>query len=234
MTRKVLAGPCRWSNVAAVNAYLIAVSATDKWTIATAMVALSVSVWAAMVTQWQLRISRNTSGGRGVLFSVKRRRRFTDNDGVITNTFRVEVELVGPGVRHQVAVLLERDGRPLDRFGDPWVETEDARKSMSCNDKPIEFEFDVTAQAAEGVWCLLTWVDPRGEEIWTGAYARPLASPDELYEWHWYRSKRFRRWFQHRVRRGQVRPLGKWHPYKGLDIEDGQGPISLWRPPASF
>lgn len=80
---------------------------------------------------------------------------------------------------------MERDGRPLDRFNDEaWTETPDTRKSMSCNDDPIDVEFEVTAQAAENVWCLLTWVDPHGTEIWTGAYVRPLTSPDELYEWH--------------------------------------------------
>jgi hypothetical protein len=197
------------------------------------MTALIVSVWAAIVTHWQLRISRNTSGGRGVMFGVNRRSQFRGNDGTTTNTYRVWVELVGPGVRHQVAVVLQRDGRLLERFeDDAWTETPDTRKSMSCDDDPIDFEFQVDAQAADGVWCLLTWVDPRGSEIWTGAYARQLTSPDKIYEWHWYRSKRFRRWFQHRIRRGQTRTLGVWRIHKGLGIEDGQAPINLGRPPA--
>jgi hypothetical protein len=137
-------------------------------------------------------------------------------------------------VRHQVVVLLERDGRHLEQFEDPaWAKMPDTRKSMSCNDDPIDWKYEVTAQAAEGVWCLLTWVDPRGAAIWTGGYARPLTSPDELYEWHWYRSRRFRRLFQHHFLRGRVRPLGEWRIHKGLGIEDGQGPIKLGRSPAS-
>jgi hypothetical protein len=46
------------------------------------------------------------------------------------------------------------------------------------------------------MWCILSWVDPRGQAIWTGAYARKLTEPNRLYEWRWYRTRQLRRWMQ--------------------------------------
>ena len=216
------------------------VTAGDKWTLVIASVALIVSVWAAIVTQSQLRLDRNAAGGRGILFWLRRRSRFTPNDGGPTmDTYRVTVELFGPGVRHGVALILERDGIPVDRFDEAWADSPDTRKSMSCDDERIEWDIEIPASAIDDLWCVLTWTDPDGEALWSGAYAIPLTNPSEMYLWRWHRSRRTRRAFQHwgRGSKGpdgfrylyaaKVRSLGRWNRVEELGIADGQGPIKL-------
>jgi hypothetical protein len=109
---------------------------------------------------------------------------------------------------------------------------------MGCTDEPIQWDFSVIpAQAVtDDVWCMLTWLDPRGQALWTGAYARRLNEPAELYEWRWHQTRELRRWLQtwgagslgpdgfRYLVAAKERPLGKWrqHPQRG--ILERQGP----------
>ena len=97
-------------------------------------------------------------------------------NGEIYDDYVVDVELVGPGIRHQMAVHLERDGHALVRGDDGYVEPPATRKAVSCDDPPIEWEFTLKREVAKDVWCVISWVDPPGDEVWTNAYAKPLGA----------------------------------------------------------
>ena len=203
-------------------------SAADKWTLTIAVLALAVSVLAAVVARSQYQLERNAAGGRGISF-VLRRPWHIVNNGVHSTKFAINVELFGPGVRHEVALHLERDGRQLDGLEGGYVKPLETRKSMSCDSPEIEWEFELRDDDSRGLWCVLSWVEPDGDALWTHAYARSLQNPDELYEWRYHRTRRCRVRLQEMHLR--ARPIGQWQPANTRTIHDGQGPIDLGKPP---
>ena len=46
-----------------------------------------------------------------------------------------------------------------------YVKLLEPRKSMGCNDKPIEWNFEHRANDAEDLWCILSWIEPYGTGV---------------------------------------------------------------------
>jgi hypothetical protein len=178
----------------------------------------------AASSSWsQYTLERNAAGGRGVMFALRRATWKTVYNGVDVEDFKVKVELFGPGIRHQVALHLERNGRQLESDEIGYVEPLKSLKSMSCDTPPILWDFKIPADAARGLWCILSWVEPSGDALWTYSYARKLMREDDLFEWRWYRTRRIRRWLQ--ALNLRVRPLGRWRRVKVRGVHQGQGSI---------
>ena len=115
--------------------------------LAISVLALAVAAWAAVTARSQLRIQEDAAGGRGVLFLVRSPGKTFRND-VETDTYRVTVEVVGPGKLYQVGLHLERDGHQLDE-ADPAFVRPVTRKSLDCNDEPIEWDFELFMKNAD-------------------------------------------------------------------------------------
>ncbi len=94
-----------------------------------------------------------------------------------TKNYQVTVEVVGPGRLYEVGVHLERQGHQLDE-ADPGFVQPLKRKSLGCNDEAIDWRFELSLNGAADLWCILSWVDPFGQAVWTGAYARKLDDPN--------------------------------------------------------
>lgn len=217
----------------------------DGATLLVALVALAVSMWAAIIAYQQLRAGKDAAGGRGIAFDVAKVTQFVINNQTRAN-YRAYVELFGPGSRYQAELCLVRGGQYLLRSEVEWdegFEPDDDRKAittrkvLSCMDEPLRWDFSVLpADRASDMWCMFTWVDPRADELWTGAYARRLSSPGVLYEWHWYVTRRIRKWLyywgiaerkrQWRWHRAaaQKRPLGAWREHHPRHLVDRHGP----------
>ncbi len=200
--------------------------------LAVSVLAFAVAVWAAITARSQLRLQQDTAGGSGILFAVQRVPWAIFHNDVEHMKFNVIVELFGPAVRYQVALHLERDGRQLEADDPCFRELLSSRKTMSCTDQAIEWEFEQPASAIADLWCICSWVEPREQTIWTRAYAINLAQRDDIYEWRWYRMRELRRRLQERKRR--YRPLGKWRLHTDLTPQVGNGPFDLGTPPAEF
>lgn len=216
--------------------------------IALAAIAAVFSAWAAWSAQRQLRYDQDAAGGRAIAFDVAVAEQGAF-EGKRRANYTVRLELFGPGKRYEAELCLcrrggyyvtnlgqefERDGNtPQDgRLKQTW-------KAMASTDDPVQWDFSVTPASAvtDDIWCLFTWIDPRGEAVWTGAYARRLTNPSVLYEWRWYKTRairkriqrwgaadRHKQWPWHRFA-GKPRPLGRWR----TDPNDGgligiQGP----------
>jgi len=217
----------------------VATGRLDQVMFVLTLLALVVAALSLSVTWWQLRLQRNVAGGRGIipgLFSYQ-----TSVNGETHIDFEVYIELVGPGIRHEMQVHLERDGQALSSGDDGYVKSPPVRKSMSCDSDPIKWKFTLTSEDAEDVWCIISWVEPRGDEVWTNAYARALTGEDQLWEWRWKRFRKARqrkqdwssehgpKWFRRRL--GGVKPLGRWRPHVNRSIQPGHGPINNGRAP---
>lgn len=186
----------------------------------------------------QFLLQRTTAGGRGLLLSKGRLGIQTvhENTGKKTHAYRVEVNVAGPGVWHEVVVHLESDGYEFDTGGD----RPEARRSMDCESEPIIWNLDLTQQVADELWCVVTWAAPRGPALRTEAIASPLGG-GPTYRWRWVVGYRHRgllsqfasrhgpAWFRDRFRR--ARPLGRWKRYPPEPLREGTGPLDLGRPP---
>lgn len=198
-----------------------------------AVLALVVAGWAAVVARSQLRLQEDASGGRGLSFIVSRLMHSEDRrHGVLTTTdsYRVVVELHGPGVMHELALHLERNGRQLDPWEPGFAKHPPIVKRMTSSDERIVWEFDISpAAASSDLWCVLSWVDPRGEHLWSQAYAVQLTEPDELYEWRYYRTRLLRKHLQRLNAR--TKPLGRWRAHVNAGVDVGNGPFDLGHAP---
>jgi hypothetical protein len=190
-----------------------------------------VALAALVVAARQLRLQRTTAGGRGLLVSAVRFGR--------TDTYGVEVHIVGPKVWHDLAVHLEKDGREF--YPQPEMPDRPAtRKTMTCESEWIRWDFDLTPEVGEKAWCLVTWVEPYGPNLRTEALAAPLRG-GPLYEWRWrwghlyigqmhlWASQHGPAWFRERF--GRPRPQGRWRKYRFADGRLGTGPSDLGHAP---
>jgi hypothetical protein len=203
-----------------------------------AALALVVSGAALVIAWWQLVLQRDAAGGRGIVFEVHRphhKEARIAGELFVTDEYYVLVKLVGNDL-HEVAVHLERDGRPL-QFGDPGYVDEAAEKRhrMTCEQDPIIWEFELSPDDVRDLFCVLSWVAPYGPGVRTNAFRRPLSPPYELEEWHWFRSFRVRtriqgwgsrrRWRLARRMLGRPHRVAKWRPVRGRDLLPGQSPM---------
>lgn len=198
-------------------------AAADKVSIALSSLAVVVAIWAAIVARSQLRLSRDTAGGRAISFALDSATQLVTDGERMTN-FTVRVELYGPGIRHHVELSVLQNGYELRRIGDEPLEAQPIRDVMDCEDGEWRWDFSARPSSAltDDMWCVLTWIDPRGEAVWTGAFARRLTEPEVLYEWHWHRARELRRRFQHWAH--IQRPLGAWRVNPEIGVEPSQGP----------
>jgi hypothetical protein len=107
---------------------------------------------------------------------------------------------------------------------------------MSCDSESIDWRFDLEPADAEKVWCVVTWVDPRGPALRTGAYCVRLQGKD-YYQWRWFPGNSYIRWLSEiasshgpdwfRRRVGRPRPLGRWRKVLDAPFRDGNGPLGL-------
>jgi hypothetical protein len=209
-----------------------------------AAIAALFSAWAAVTARRQLRHDQDTAGGRGIAFDVATASQALRNGKAQAN-FTVRLELYGPGARYQAELCLVRKGGfYVDSLGD-HLSRDDAPegimkqgwKVLRCTDDPVRWDFSVVPASAvtDEIWCMFSWIDPRGESLWTGAFARRLNDPGVLYEWRWYRTRRLRKWLRrwgatrpkqrpwHRWA-GKVKPLGRWQVHPGGELIGKQGP----------
>ncbi|WP_133177020.1 hypothetical protein [Mycobacteroides abscessus] len=219
-------------------------------TVALAAIAAVFSAWAAFSAHRQVRHDQDAAGGRAISFDVAVAEQ-TVLEGKRMANYTVRLELFGPGKRYEAELALCRRGgyyvtnlgETFDRHGDtpPAGRLKQAWKVLTSTDDPVQWDFSVTPASAvtDDIWCMFTWIDPRGEAVWTGAYARRLTNPTVLYEWRWYRTrtvrKRIQRWGAAKRRKqwpwhryaGKPRPLGKWRtdPNDG-GLIDKQGPAA--------
>lgn len=215
-------------------------------TIGLAAIAAVASAWAAVSSHRQVRFDQDAAGGRGILFDVKK-----DTQAIVGGerqaNYTVRLELFGPGARYQAELCLLRAGayyvtqlgkNLIREEGTPAGPMKQTWKVMRCDDEPVRWDFSVVPANAvsEDIWCMFTWTDPRGEALWTGAYARRLTQPDVLYEWHPYKTrnvrKRIQRWGAAERKKQRVwhryaaepRPLGRWRVHRDVGLLDRQGP----------
>ena len=195
-----------------------------------------IAVLALGVAWNQLRLQRNAQGGKGVLVENRAHR------GVDGRYFQfdVKVHMVGPAVRHQVGLDLEKGGRAF-KVG---TEKPAVRTSMGCNDDPIVWTFHVPEHEMSEVWLIVTWVEARADNLRSEAGAWRLGPPPDIYLWKWYPGWKVAVWVQMwaaehgpkklRAIAGRPRATGWWHnegsasPAGALP---GQGPLELGRPP---
>ncbi len=198
-----------------------------------------VALTALVVAAGQLRLQRTTAGGRGILLGADRTGHRTvtrtETGEIVTDSYRVEVRLAGPKVWHELAVNLEQDGREFDVPARPVT-----RKTMTCDSEPVIWDFNLSPQDGEKVWCVISWAVPRGPVLRTDALAIALRG-GHVYQWRWRRGHLYIGWLsadvsQHgpvwfRERFGRPRPLGRWRKYRDAPMRDGNGPLDLGRAP---
>ncbi|OBC10875.1 hypothetical protein A5784_35785 [Mycobacterium sp. 852013-50091_SCH5140682] len=96
------------------------------------------------------------------------------------DVYCVRFEVGGPGVFHNVTMHLfgtaDTDAQP----GRPAV-----RHTMAAGDDPIEWTFQLPAEAATRAWVMVTWVRPYLQGVESEALAQWLHT-GRLYEWRWY------------------------------------------------
>jgi hypothetical protein len=195
-------------------------------------ICLAVITLTALGVAWfQYRLQRDTAGGRGIVLAAGPTGARTVIAGKTTDSHTVSVRLVGPGIRHEVALDLERDGRKFEVDDRPAP-----RRSVTYESQPIDWRFKLSPEDADRVWCVVTWVDPRGPNLRTGAYSMRVRGQD-YYQWRWFPGSRYigllseiasrhgPYWFRKRV--GRARPLGRWRKRRDPAFREGNGPLGL-------
>jgi hypothetical protein len=143
-------------------------------TIATFTVLLAVRRFVMFVSE--LVFSRYVAVGGLVAFSLD----VDDSaDGQGSRNYTMRFEVGGPAVFHNVAVQLfgVLDGAD--------IEPPASRHTMAAGDRPVEWRFALSGDAAARGWVMVTWVRPYLQSVESEALARPLQT-DLLYEWRWY------------------------------------------------
>ncbi|OJZ75701.1 hypothetical protein BRW65_03970 [Mycobacterium paraffinicum] len=211
----------------------------DGWALLVSVLAFVVSGTAMVIAWWQLVLQRDAAGGRGIIFEVHRPIHREDRirgELVVSDDYFVLVNLAGNDL-YEVAIHLERDGQQLE-FGDAGYldETPETLRRLTCEDEPLTWEFNLRADDAKDLWCVLSWAAPYGPGLRTDAVRRPLAPPHELERWRWFRSFRLIQWVEEWgarrrwrwARRVLSRPhrVGEWRRVPGRDLKPGQSPIN--------
>jgi hypothetical protein len=161
----------------------------------------------------QLRTRPDRPGSKGVVMAVERlapRRR---------NLARLQVNLrmVGPAVRYEVALDLEADGNQLE------VSTPKPapRPSMGCDDEEMSWGFEVPEDELDRVWIVASWIEAKRANLRIGAMARHLGT-SEIYEWKWATDWR-------------LSGAGHWSKRRSATTPSravaGMGPLELGRAP---
>jgi hypothetical protein len=102
-------------------------------------IGITIGVLGVAVAYRQWLLQRNQAGSRGILFRAQKIGWQVVVDGEPPrDKCRVSVELVGAGVRSQVAVHIEIDGETADETTLGGSEAPQTRKLMSSADDPIE------------------------------------------------------------------------------------------------
>lgn len=194
-----------------------------------------VALAALVVAAGQLRLQRTTAGGRGLLLGAGPTGTQIVHNGKVTQSYRVEVGVAGPKVWHEVAVCFEKDGREFEAPNRP-----DIRKSMSCDSERIIWDFHLSPEDGEKVWCVVSWAEPRGDALRTNALAIAVRG-GPVYKWRWFPGHLYIGWLSEdasrhgpawfRERFGRARPLGRWRKYRDAAFRDGNGPFDLGRAP---
>ncbi len=123
--------------------------------------------------------SRYVAVGGLVAFSTDRGASTDDHGGGLHH---VRFEVGGPGVFHNVTVQLF--GVPESGEG-AALERPALRHTMAAGDRPIEWTFRLSDDAAERAWVMVTWVRPYLQGVESEALAQWLLT-GRLYEWRWY------------------------------------------------
>lgn len=161
----------------------------------------------------QLRTRPDRPGSKGVVVAVERlapRRR---------NLARIQVNLrmVGPAVRYEVALDLEVDGSQFE------VSTPKpaARPSMGCDDEEVSWGFEIPEEELDRVWVVASWIEAKRADLKIAALARQL-STSETYEWKWATDWR-------------ISGAGHWSKRRSATTPSravaGMGPLELGRAP---
>lgn len=163
----------------------------------------------------QLRAQPNRAGSKGVVVQVDRlapRRR---------NIARLQVNLrmVGPAVRYEVALDLEVDGNRFE-VSTPKPAT---RPSMSCDDEEMSWGFEIPYNDLDEVWVIASWIEAKRGYLRMAALARHLSTSD-TYEWKWAADWR-------------LSAAGHWRKRRAATMPPravaGMGPLELGRAPGS-
>jgi hypothetical protein len=161
----------------------------------------------------QLRTRPDKPGSTGVYIAVDRlapRRR---------NLARLQVNLrmVGPAVRYEVALDLEADGKQFE-VSTPKPAT---RPSMGCDDEEMSWGFEIPEDELDRVWVIASWIEAKRADLRIAAKARHL-STSETYEWKWSADWR-------------LSGAGHWRKRRTATMPSravaGMGPLELGRAP---
>jgi hypothetical protein len=161
----------------------------------------------------QLRTRPDRPGSKGVVVEVDRlapRRR---------NLARLQVNLrmVGPVVRFEVALDLEADGNQFE-VSTPKPAT---RPSMGCDDEEMSWVFEIPEDELDRVWVIASWIEAKRAHLKIAAMARHLGT-SETYEWKWAADWRISGAGHWRKRRAAATPAR---------AVAGMGPLELGRAP---
>ena len=163
----------------------------------------------------QLRTRPDRPGSKGVVMEVDRlapRRR---------NLARLQVNLrmVGPAVRYEVALDLEADGDQFE-VSAPKPAT---RPSMGCDDEEMSWGFEIPEDELDRVWVIASWIEAKRADLKIAALARQL-STSETYEWKWAADWR-------------ISGAGHWRKRRTATMPSravaGMGPLELGRAPGT-
>lgn len=193
---------------------------TWNWGVFFSVVAAVASVWGLTIMQGQLRVARNASGGRGVEVEARPESMPIISEGqTLPRDFLLTVKLIGPGVRHNMAVRLETFGKQRFRT--------DPIPVMTCATKKLEYRYNLSEAAALGSWWTVSWLDPFGDGVRSGYFRTPVMG-GHLELWKLYRTYRIRLFLQKRF--GYVRPVGRWNPVDPGKLAIGQGALGRAAP----
>lgn len=186
--------------------------------------------------QW--RLERTKAGGKGVQLSVNAR---PLEDGSPTRAVEARVRMVGPAVRHEVGLRLERDGTEFAVTTAP----PDGRPSMSCDDDPLEWRFEVQRGEMSNLWLIVFWAEAQDDNLNSSAAAWRLGPPPDTYIWKNYPGLRLRvllqgwtanhgsDWLRRLIH--EPRPTGRWKKEPATlapaGAQRGEGPIELGEAP---
>jgi hypothetical protein len=167
-----------------------------------------------LIAGWtQLRARLRTPGAQGVVLAIDR---LTPRRKNIAR-LQVNLRMVGPAVRYEVALDTESDGNRFE-VSTPKPET---RPSMGCDDDELSWTFETPEDNLDSVWVIASWIDDHTPHLRMAAIASNLSTL-ELYEWRWAADWRLSK-------------AGHWRRRRGATIPPrtipGMGPLELGRAP---
>src|SRR5271155_5130055 len=110
-----------------------------------------------------LRAQPKTAGTRGVVVRVDRLAPRRKN----LARLQVNLRIVGPAVRYDVGLDLEKDGRKFDiSTPKPAI-----RPSLGCNDEEISWGFEIPEDELDKVWVIASWIEAHRADLRMAAMA---------------------------------------------------------------